>query len=341
VALTRARHTLYITHHNSPLRFLSTSDIPDTNTTHEIVDTPELLAHGLSVYQVPPFAKDERALLQKVVEGYMLSPTHLNNFLDITKGGPMMFLEQNLLRFPQAKNASSVYGTAIHKALEDAHVMVRKDGTLPKLETLIAIFKKELSYGRLLSFEEEKLSQRGEKILSRYYELKKEEIALGAQVEINFSKQSVMIGGALLTGKIDKVLLDEDKHWVVVDLKTGKGFSDWDEKGQSVYDEIKLHHYRYQLMMYKLLVEHSRDYAEHTVTAGVLEFTEEEVDGKIQELDISFDSKEISNDLARFTKLVVAVYTKIVTLDFPDTEKYEKTLSGIKEFEEDLIAGVM
>jgi DNA helicase-2/ATP-dependent DNA helicase PcrA len=340
VALTRARHTLYITHHKSPLRFLSVSELPDTNTSVENSDAPELLAHGLSVYQAPPFAKDEKALLQKVIEGYMLSPTHLNNFLNSIDGGPMMFLEQNLLRFPQAKTASSVYGTAIHKALEDAHVIARKESKLPKLETVITIFEKELKYGRLQDFEEEKLRIRGTKVLVRYYELKKDEIKRGAQVEINFAKQSVMVGGALLAGKIDKVLEDEDKNWIVVDLKTGKGFSAWDEKGQNEYDEIKLHHYKYQLMMYKILVENSRDYSNHTVTSGVLEFTEEEVDNKIQELSLMFDTKDIEHELTRFKKLVSVVYSKIVTLDFPDTEKYEKSLKGIKEFEDDLISGV-
>ncbi len=337
VALTRARHTLYITHHKSPLRFLSASTLPDTDDKKPEINSSGLLTEGLQIYHIPPFAKDEKALLQKVIEGYMLSPTHLNNFLDLTKGGPMMFLEQNLLRFPQAKTASSVYGTAIHKALEDAHILARRDKKLPKLETIIESFKKELKYGRLQDFEEEKLRTRGEKILTRYYELKKDEIKLGAQVEINFSKQSVTIDGALLNGKIDKVITDKDSNWTVIDLKTGKGFGAWDEAKQSDYDEIKLHHYRYQLMMYKILVENSRDYNTHTVKNGVLEFVEEEVENKIQELSLSFDDKEINNELGDFKKLVVAVYKKIITLDFPDTTNYSQTLEGIKEFEKDLI----
>lgn len=352
VALTRARHTLYITHHKSPLRFLTSSVIPETKSSVQDVETPDLLAHGLAVYHAPPFAKDEKALLQKVVEGYMLSPTHLNNFLDLTKGGPMMFLEQNLLRFPQAKTASSVYGTAIHKALEDAYISVRKDGKVPALENIIKSFTTELRRGRLQDFEEEKLKARGEKVLTRYYELKKNEIKLGWQVEINFAKQTVMLSGALLTGKIDKVIEDDEKNWIVVDLKTGKGFSSWDEEKLSVYDELKLHHYKYQLMMYKILVENSRDYSGHKVTEGVLEFVEEvtaltRADGtqndaeKIQELKLSLIDKDAENEIHRFKKLVVAVYNKIVTLDFPDTSKYENTLDGIKEFEEDLIAGVI
>lgn len=341
VALTRARHTLYMTHHKSPLRFLSSSTLPDTDNSAPVMDTPELLVEGLQVYHAPPFAQDEHALLQKVIEGYMLSPTHLNNFLNIIDGGPMLFLEQNLLRFPQAKTASSVYGTAIHKALEDAHIIVRKDGRLPVLSVLVDSFKKELKRGRLQDFEEAKYYARGEKILARYYQLKQDELAQGYTVELNFAKQSVMLDGALLNGKIDKVIEDADKNWTVVDLKTGKGFSSWDEAKQSDYDEIKLHHYRYQLMMYKILVENSRDYSAHTVSSGILEFVEEEDKGRIQELSLSFDDKGVENETARFKKLIVAVYKKITALDFPDTSKYPKTLDGIKEFEEDIIVGII
>lgn len=339
VALTRARHTLYITHHKSPLRFLSVSNLPETDDSKQLVETPDLIAHGLSVYHAAPFARDEKALLQKVVEGYMLSPTHLNNFLDLTKGGPLMFLEQNLLRFPQAKTASSVYGTAIHKALEDAHVMTRKNGKVPPLEDLVKIFHAELRRGRLQDFEEDKLRDRGEKILARYYKLRKNEIKGEHVVELNFAKQSVMVDGALLTGKIDKIVENEDKEWTVVDLKTGKGFSAWDEEKLSAYDELKLHNYRHQLMMYKILVENSRDHNARKVTEAVLEFVEESKDDHIQEIRITFDDASTLKELERFKKLAVAVYKKIVDLDFPDTSKYDASLKGIEEFEEDLIAG--
>lgn len=339
VALTRARHTLYLTHHKSALRFLQSKDIPETLTTTTTTYTPELLAEGLQVSHTPPFAHDEKALLQKVVEGYMLSPTHLNNFLDITKGGPLKFLEQNLLRFPQAKNASSVYGTAIHKALEDAHIVTKKEGKVPPLEMLIASFTKEISRGRLQLFEKEKYQARGEKVLTRYYELRSKKLHDSHSVELNFAKQSVMIDGGLLTGKIDKVLQDDENNWIVVDLKTGKGFLGWEESKQSEYDEIKLYHYRTQLLMYKLLVENSRDYSSHTVTKGVLEFVEEEYDGNIQELAISFDEKNTEAELKRSKDLAVCVYKKIVSLDFPDTTLYEQSLEGIKAFEEDLIDG--
>jgi DNA helicase-2/ATP-dependent DNA helicase PcrA len=338
VALTRARHTLYITHHKSPLRFLTSNTLPDTVSDAPPTETSELLVEGLKVYHAPPFAQDEQALLQKVVEGYMLSPTHLNNFLNVIDGGPTLFLEQNLLRFPQAKTASSVYGTAIHKALEDAHTLTKKNGKVPELGVLIESFTKELKKGRLLDFEEAKQQARGEHVLANYYNARKKDILPNHIVELNFAQQSVMIDGALLTGKIDKIVASENE-WTVVDLKTGKGFSAWDEPKLTAYDEIKLHHYKNQLMMYKLLVEHSRDYRDHKVTKGVLEFVEELDDNRVLELTLQLDTKEARGELDDFKDLAVAVYKKIVTLDFPDISDYPKTLEGIKAFEKDLVLG--
>lgn len=339
VALTRARHTLYITHHKSPLRFLSAPTIPETSTQADPVEKPELIAEGLQVYHAPPFAHDELALLKKLVENYTLSPTHLNNFLNIIDGGPMLFLEQNLLRFPQSKTVSSVYGTAIHKALEDAHVLMRKDGKLPPLETILESFRKELKRGRLIDFEEEKQRARGEQILAGYYTLKKDAIRGEHIVELNFAKQHVVVDGAKFTGKIDKII-DDGETWTVIDLKTGKGFSAWDDPKAKDYSEIKLHNYRYQLMMYKLLVEHSRDYSTHVVSQGVLEFVEEQEGKAVTELTLIFD-QNTQQELERFRKLAVKVYEKIVALDFPDTTDYPKTLDGIIQFEDDLIAGVV
>ncbi len=338
VALTRARHTLYLTHHKSPLRFLASGQSEIVQEASENIDE-ETLAHGLQVFHAAPFAHDERALLEKVIEDYMLSPTHLNNFLNIIDGGPMLFLEQNLLRFPQAKTPSSVYGTAMHASLEEAHILARKEGKVPKLETMLETFRRELSRGRLMDYEEENKRARGEAKLSRYYDLKKKEIKGEHMVELNFSKQSVVIDGALLTGKIDKIMEDEEGNWTVVDWKTGKGFNSFDEPKLSIYDEIKLHHYRYQLMMYKLLVEHSRDYSHHKVKEGVLEFIEEEDAEKIQEICMDFDTA-LGDELKRFQSLVAAVYTKITNLDLNlDISVYEKSLDGIKKFEDDLIAG--
>jgi DNA helicase-2/ATP-dependent DNA helicase PcrA len=340
VALTRAKHTLYLTHHDSLLRFLQGEDFSFTQ--KEVGKESEgLLQEGLSVYHAPPFAHDEEALLKKVVEGYMLSPTHLNNFLDITKGGPIKFLEQNVLRFPQSKSASSVYGSAIHKALEEAHVYAKKEKKKPELAMLVATFTKELSYGRLQAHEQEKLQARGEAVLKEYYKLEKDVFTGDVIVEANFKEQGVVIDGAHITGKIDQMIPLSSKEFSVIDLKTGKGFSSFTEGKFTQYDEIKLHHYKTQLLMYKILVEHSRDYENYSVSTGVLEFVEEVEHNAIQKVALSFDTQESKEALGRTKKLASSIYKKIINLDFPDTEMYEKNLKGILAFEEDLLKGTV
>jgi len=48
-----------------------------------------------------------------------MNATALQSFLNIVDAGPEKFVSHSLLRFPQAKNISASYGSAIHKALED------------------------------------------------------------------------------------------------------------------------------------------------------------------------------------------------------------------------------
>jgi hypothetical protein len=92
------------------------------------------------------YKEDEWALLKRLVKNYKMPVTHLNNFVNISEGGPLYFIEQNLLRFPQPMNPSGVYGSAIHKAIEEI-VMYPKYHTGEKapLQYLVTVFTKELS----------------------------------------------------------------------------------------------------------------------------------------------------------------------------------------------------
>ena len=67
-------------------------------------------------------------VLAPTLETYKLSVTHLNNFLDVSRGGPQNFLLNNLLRFPSAKSPAASYGTAIHASLQQLHNLLRADG---------------------------------------------------------------------------------------------------------------------------------------------------------------------------------------------------------------------
>jgi hypothetical protein len=71
------------------------------------------------------------------------------------------------------------------------------------------------------------------------------------------------------------------------------------------------------------------------VGAIALEFVESIVDEKEP---IALPYEPTANEVERTKKLITAVYKKIVTLDFPDTSAYTQDLSGIVQFEDDLIA---
>lgn len=331
VAITRAKHTLTITSHDAQIRYLPLDD----SLHEEGADDVPVEAHenALALHK-EPYKEDEWVLLRRLVKNYMMPVTHLNNFTNILEGGPLYFIEQNLLRFPQPMNASGVYGSAIHKALEEI-IMYPKyhAGDKATLPYLVTVFKKELSRGRLPLHEMMKQTDRGEKIITRLYEMTKGMFTSSDQVEVDMKHEGVMLGDAHIIGKLD-LLRVVDKQYEVVDFKTGKAFTAWDEAKTDI-DKIKLHKYRQQLIVYKLLLENSIHYKDLPVSKLSLWFVEEE---KFTELIL--DATDI--EIERTQKLIEAVYKKIVTLDItPDINKYGETYKGLLQFEDDLIAGII
>ncbi len=340
VAATRAKHTIYITNSDEILSFLS--DFKEINSKNVEIENLDL-KNGLKIYNIPPFAKSEKALLEKVLENYKLSPTHLNNFLDVTKGGPKLFLEQNLLLFPQAKSSSAVYGSALHKAIEEMYVLSKKDGKAPTVKVIKDIFAAEIKKARLLKEDEDDLIMKGEEHLENFYKLKQKEVleeSKNSKTEVDFKNEGVIIDGAEFKGKIDRVLIDEEEL-KVIDLKSGKAFKDFEIKSakKDDYENIKKHNYRHQLMFYKILIENSRTFKNKKVLTGKLSFIDDE---NILELNLNFESDISKEEWVDFEKLITRVYKIIKNIDELqniDISKYEENINGILEFERDLIEG--
>jgi DNA helicase-2/ATP-dependent DNA helicase PcrA len=303
-------------------------------------ETHELLTASWLLYHTAPFLGEEESLLKSLLEKYQLSVTHLNNFLNVAKGGPRLFLEQNLLRFPQAKSASGAYGSAIHKTLERFSVKLRHDNERATSEQLQEWFKEFLAHERLSKQETIQLTDRGVKALAKFYEAKQSDFSAEDKTEVNFKEQGVVIEGtgsargtdAHITGKIDRIIQMGGGKVVVCDFKTGKAKKEWAPKGE--YEKIKLYEYERQLLFYKLLIDNSRDYKNvFTVTAGKLMFVEPLANGQIVELQLDFDAEK----LERVRRLVGIVYKKIMNLDFPDTSAYGLKLEDIIAFEDSLL----
>lgn len=330
VAITRAKHTLVISSHESQVRYL-----PSEAVTEDSEEEVPVTAHenALALYKAP-YKEDEWTLLKRLVKNYAMPVTHLNNFVNLSEGGPLYFIEQNLLRFPQPMNSSGVYGSAIHKVLEEI-VMYPKfhNGDKAPLQHLLTVFSKELARGRLPQHERVKQGARGEGVVTSLHTVTEGFFGPHDVIEVDMKHEGVVLGDAHIIGKIDLLRIYSD-HYEVIDFKTGKAFTSWDD-AKTDTDKIKLHKYRQQLIVYKILLENSIHYKDKPVTRLSLWFVEEEV---YTELVLDIDDAEVE----RTKKLLEVVYKKIVTLDItPDISKYGETYKGVLQFEQDLIDGVI
>jgi DNA helicase-2/ATP-dependent DNA helicase PcrA len=350
VAITRAKRKIYLSYHlyadsgkeQSKLRFLEEESseksggvmpqkisaikqqFAEENNLVKLIE----LGHQISKHRVS--TPSDRLLLQERVKDYKLSVTHLNNFLNVSDGGPQKFLEQNLLRFPQKQNTASAYGTAVHDAL-NALQKKFKTNAKPELAFFIHSFNESLDRLRMNQTDTKFLREKGHDQLATYYKERIDSFNPKDFAEYNFDLQSVLIGQAHITGKIDKMHISESEI-EVVDYKTGKPLKRWD--GYQDYEKIKSWKYRNQLCFYKLLVENSRDFrGKQTVNFGALEFIEaKDEKERILKLNLS------QEDSLKMAQIIEKVYEKIQKLDFPDTSHYEQSIYGILSFCEDLLA---
>ena len=343
VAMTRAKTTLTMT-------YSQTNDAGSdtmiasflTEHTPTIVPAADTPAAQLTVAQTDwsmrlsaPMNAELKDVLAPTLETYKLSITHLNNFLDVSRGGPQNFLLNNLLRFPSAKNPAASYGTAIHASLQQLHNLLRADHRLPPTKHILHYFHTSLEAQHLPPDDFELYLNKGTAALTAFLDAKSSDFHDTELAELDFAHQGVVVGGARLTGKLD--IADIDKHnktIFVTDYKTGKPSHSW--KGASDYEKIKLHKYRQQLMFYQLLVTSSRDYGNFSFTGARLQFVEPDMKtGDILSLEDTFSEEE----LAEFARLIGVVWRKITALELPDISGYSADYKGMVQFEEDLLTG--
>lgn len=343
VAMTRARSTLtisYSTQNENGRQTLPASFLIESKLKPEVVAPSTELAvitEELTQEWYRPYVADQMGLakiLSHTLENYKLSVTHLTSFLDVTRGGPEYFLLNNLLHFPTAKHASAQYGSAIHGSLQRAHSHYVATGKKKPIEDVLQDFETLLSNYRLSGHDLQQYAQRGATSLSAFLEQSYDTFTQTQRVEVNFAGQQSRVGESILTGSLDLIDIDsQTKSITVTDYKTGNASLSW--QGKSDGEKVKLHRYKQQLMFYKLLVEHSRDYSSYTVDMGVLQFVEPTTNGRIISLDLTFSKEDLDN----FSALIEKVYSCITSLHLPSTADYPQTFAGVLAFEQDLING--
>lgn len=341
VAWTRSKHQLTVSSHQIgdsskqllPLEYLTEIDNFET----QILPKPTVSAQakqletawysGLTNIENPAKRLSLNEVLADRLARYKLSATDLNNFIGVDKGGPANFLMQSLLRFPNAKSPAAAFGTAMHTALQRAHIHLTARSDNKPLEDIIGDFESSLRDAPLSERDFEFYLTKGIDALKVFYDQRIESFDAGQIVEYNFHSENVAIGDVRLTGKIDLIDLDnKSKSLFLTDYKTGKAPRSW--TGKTDYEKVKLHKYRQQLMIYKMLVEKSNRFRGFAVEKGVLEFVEP-LGGQITQLEMIYDSAEMDN----FIDLLKAVWTRIMSLDLPPVDDFSPDFQGILDFE--------
>lgn len=353
VAITRSKHTLYITSHSrdssgkikSSLEFLEeyednskivSPNIKDNQIVkqlklknNEIIESLE--SYWTNIHFELVNKKEVNKLLLERQKNYQISPTDINHFVDIVNYGPESFYINKILRFPQGTSLEASYGSAVHSSLELALNQYKANNKKPTPESLVEIYLAKLKKNKLTENDYLKNSERGIIELNNFAKQWFVNLETSSLAEFDFRNEGCFIGEAHLTGKIDHIIINEkDKTLRVVDFKTGKPHNKWS-------NNISLHKYRQQLLFYKYLVESSNRFKKYKAIEASLVFVSPDEHGLVKELSIDLTSEKINDELYSLEKLVKSLYTKIKNLNFPDTNQYSKDLKGILSFEKWLI----
>ncbi len=275
------------------------------------------------------FKPDSAALLNEHLANFSLSATSLNNFTDVTRGGPQQFFLDSILKFPSVQSPSAEYGSALHMTLDWCFKQTRTNaGKAPKLDAVLKEFEQILSKRYLNKSDFNHYLVQGKESLKAYLSQVDQTIGLD---DLSEQSQSVTLGvnnDIRLNGKIDRLIINKSKREIkIIDFKSGSSYERWNNS-----DPKSFHHQR-QLYFYKLLVEQSSKFKGYKVSSASLQFIEPDEQGVIKNLELVFNEEAEQSLL----ELITSVWNKIMTLDFPDTSTYKNNISGIKAFEAEIL----
>ncbi|MCX6713026.1 MAG: ATP-dependent DNA helicase [Candidatus Vogelbacteria bacterium] len=233
--------------------------------------------------------------------------THLNNYLEC----PWKYFYMNLLRLPKAPERHMLYGSAVHKALEDFFNQFKENGE-PSKEFLLAAFAGALAGQPIPESEYDTYLKRGEAALSGYYDEYHGTWRDNVLTEFDI-KGIVLDDNTVLTGKIDKLeFLDGSNKVNVVDYKTGKPKSRGKIEGKADGEESEGAIKR-QLAFYKLLLDRY-DGGKYKMVSGEIDFVEPNASGKYKKEPFTVSETEVSD----LETLIKRVADEILNFSFWD-----------------------
>ena len=339
VALTRAKHTLYITNSlhdfngKSPDRLEYLDEyINEGKVVSSFLPTKFVTTHYDEVIYdksqqniknwLAPYIKatpDMRSVYKERVSKWRMSASSLTSFIDIVYAGPESFFKNYILQAPSEPETEALaYGDLVHKTFEKVTNSDISD------EEAVSYFLAELEKKELSTEIMQKIRERGPADIAISLE-KFGRILRNGKAEVNLAPEKLTIEGVPVTGKIDHILIDEDSKTIeIFDFKTG-GYHK--EKWRS---HATLYKYMLQLGFYKLLLNASPTYAKYKVEKAHILFVTPDRDAEVYDKVYEFNEE----DEKELKLLIKSVYDVVSSLRFMDDEELfiqaDNTL-GIKD----------
>ncbi len=230
VALTRAEQHLQISysHFKDDGKELEPSMfIAEVQQEHAIATEKMVLPQDvLSEFQVllfskataPEIEKTEEEFIGRLLEKFTMNVTALSNYLKC----PLQFYYQNLVRVPSGKNEATVFGSAVHHALQKLFEKMQQNAAniFPTKQEFVQDFEWYMKRNRE-NFTREQFARRmeyGQEVLVNYYDTHINNFNKIVAIERNI--RNVVVKGVPLKGKLDKLEFD-GKAVNVVDYKSG------------------------------------------------------------------------------------------------------------------------
>lgn len=223
-----------------------------------------------------------------------ISATGLNNYLNC----PWRFFYRNLLQLPDTKTKASVFGSAVHRAINQ-YIKASKDAP-QTVDFLITSFEIALAKEAFEGLDYQELLNKGRKILTGYHKEVMTKWPDNLQTELMI-KGIHFNDDIKLTGMIDVIQpIKNSQDVIVYDFKTGR------TRSRSEMEE-----YHRQLLFYRVLLDHYLDGKLH-MKQGVIEFLEPDPKGRYHQesYDISIEEVKMLEDQILF------VANEIMTLAF-------------------------
>jgi len=230
VALTRAEQHLHISYSHfrddgkelEPSMFIAEIQDEHLLKTEKVILSQELLSDFqvllFTTATAPEIGRAEEDLIGRLLEKFTMNVTALNNYLKC----PLQFYYQNLIRVPSGKNEATVFGSAVHHALQRLFEKMQKDAQqrFSSKEEFLLDFEWYMKRNRE-NFTREQFARRmeyGQEVLNSYYDTHINNFNKIVAIERNI--RNVMVNGVPLKGKLDKLEFD-GKAVNVVDYKSG------------------------------------------------------------------------------------------------------------------------